>query len=167
MKNLLTSLDIIFVIYSNFGENNLTGIFGTGSVLRTDINLILQIVMFLIIAISLVYKNKMKFKIHGGLMAIAVILNIASLLAVMGPSFSAGYEYFTTATSDLGVQTIWIHAILGAIALILGIFLVGAWTLRPSKVAACSRRKRIMDVTVLLWLVSLIFGIASYIAFYV
>ena len=145
----------------------LTGIFGTGALLQTDINLILQIVMFLIIIISLIYKNKMKFKIHGGLMAIAVILHIISLLAVMGPSFSVGYEYFTTATSDLGVQTTWIHAIPGAIALILGIVLVGAWTFRPSNIAACSRRKRIMDVTVMLWLVSLIFGIATYMVFYV
>ena len=143
------------------------GIFGTGAVLQTDINLILQIIMFLIIVVSLIYKKKMKFKIHGGLMAIAVILHVLSLLAVMGPSFSAGYEYFTTSTSDLGVQTTWIHAIPGATALILGIILVGAWALRPSDIAACSRRKRIMDITILLWLVSLIFGIASYIIFYV
>jgi uncharacterized membrane protein YozB (DUF420 family) len=150
-----------------FEGNKLTGIFGTGAVLQTDINLILQIVMFLIIVISLIYKNKMKFKIHGGLMGIAVILHVISLLAVMGPSFSAGYEYFTTFTSDFGVQTMWIHAIPGAIALILGIILVGTWASRPSNIAACSRRKRIMDITTLLWLVSLIFGIASYIVFYV
>jgi uncharacterized membrane protein YozB (DUF420 family) len=167
MKNLLTPLDSIFVIYNNFGGNVLTGIFGTGAVLQTDINFILQIVMFLIIVISLIYKNKMKFKIHGVLMAIAVILHVLSLLAVMGPSFAEGYEYFTTATSDLGVQTMWIHAIPGALAMIMGIVLVGAWALRPSNVAACSRRKRIMDITTLLWMVSLIFGIASYIVFYV
>jgi uncharacterized membrane protein YozB (DUF420 family) len=160
-------LAVYFVVYSNFWGNKLTGIFGTGAVLQTDINLILQIVMFAIIVISLIYKNKMKFKIHGVLMGIAVILHVISLLAVMGPSFSAGYEYFTTSTSDFGVQTMWIHAIPGAIALILGIILVGTWASRPSNIAACSRRKRIMDITTLLWLVSLIFGIASYIVFYV
>ena len=144
----------------------MTGIFGTGALLETDINLLLQIVTFLIIVISLVYKSKMKFKIHGGLMAIAVILHIISFFAVMGPTFSQAYDYFTTATSDLGVQTTWIHAIPGAIAMILGIFLVASWALRPSNLAACSRRKRLMDVTTLLWLVSLIFGIAAYLAFY-
>jgi uncharacterized membrane protein YozB (DUF420 family) len=145
----------------------LTGIFGTGAFLQVDINLILQIVMFLIIVIGLVYKNKMKFKMHGGLMGIAVILHIISLFAVMGPSLFVNYEYFTSATSDLGVQTTWIHAIPGAIALFLGIVLVGAWVLRPSNIAACSRKKRIMDITVLLWMVSLIFGIAAYTLFYV
>jgi len=149
------------------GEIRLTGIFGTGALLQTDINLILQIVMFLIIIIGLVYKNKMKFKIHGGLLGIAVILHVLSLLVVMGPSFSEGYEHFTTATSDLGVQTTWIHAIPGAIAMIMGTFLVVAWALRPSNIAACSRRKRLMDITTLLWLVSLTFGIATYLVFYV
>ncbi len=148
------------------GEIRLAGIFGTGAVLQTDVNLILQVVMFIIIVIGLVYKNKRKFKIHGGLMGIAVILHVISFLLVMGPSFSEGYDFFTTATSELGVQTTWIHAVPGAIAMIMGIVLVGAWALRSSNIAACRRMKRLMDITVLLWLVSLIFGIATYIVFY-
>ena len=145
----------------------MTGIFGTGALLQTDINLILQIVMFLIIVIGLVYKKRNKFKIHGGLMGIAVIMHVLSLLAVMLPSFNNNYEYFTTETSTLGVQTTWIHAIPGAIAMIMGTFLVVAWALRPSNIAACSRRKKLMDITTLLWLVSLTFGIATYLVFYV
>ena len=53
-----------------------------------------------------------------------------------------------------------------AIAEILGTGLVGAWALHPSDTAACSRRKRIMDITILLWSVSLVFGIAAYLIFY-
>jgi len=67
----------------------------------------------------------------------------------------------------VGVQTTWIHAVPGAIAMIMGIVLVGAWALRPSNIAACSRRKRLMDITVLLWLISLMFGITTYLVFYV
>jgi uncharacterized membrane protein YozB (DUF420 family) len=145
----------------------LTGIFGTGAVLQTDINLILQIVMFLIIVIGLFYKNKRKFKIHGGIMGIAVILHILSFLLIMGPSLYENYDFFTTDTSELGVQTTWIHAVPGAIAMIMGIILVGAWALRPSNIAACSRMKRLMDITTLLWLISLIFGITTYMVFYV
>jgi uncharacterized membrane protein YozB (DUF420 family) len=145
----------------------LTGIFGTGAHIQTDINIILQVTILIIIIVSLVYKNKRKFKIHGELMGIAVILNLISLFAVMLPSFNKNYEYFTTATSELGVQTTWIHAVPGAVALILGIFLVAAWAMRPANIAACSRLKRIMDVTILLWFISLMFGIASYVVFYV
>jgi uncharacterized membrane protein YozB (DUF420 family) len=145
----------------------LTGIFGTGALIQTDINLVLQVVMLIIIVVGLVYKSKRKFKIHGGLMGIAVMLHLISLFAVMLPSFNDGYDYFTTATSELGVQTIWIHAIPGAIALILGIVLVATWALHPSNIASCSKLKRIMDITTLLWLISLMFGIAAYVVFYV
>ena len=160
-------LGSIFGVFKNFWGIRLAGIFGTHAHFGADINLILQILMFLIIVIGLVYKKKNKFKIHGELMGIAVILHIISFLAVMGPSFNDGYEFFTSATSELGVQTTWIHAIPGAIAMILGIILVVAWALRPANIAACSRRKRIMDITTLLWFISLIFGIATYITFYV
>jgi uncharacterized membrane protein YozB (DUF420 family) len=145
----------------------LIGIFGTRALIQTDINLILQIVTFIIIVVSVVYKNKRKFKTHAGLMGTAVILLVVTLFAVMLPSFRNNYDYFTTATSELRVQTTWIHMILGAITLILGIVLVIAWVLQPSNIAGCSRRKRIMDITILLWFISLMFGIATYILFYV
>jgi uncharacterized membrane protein YozB (DUF420 family) len=145
----------------------LTGIFGTGALIQTDINLVLQVVMLIIIVVGLVYKSKRKFKIHGELMGTAVILHLISLFAVMLPSFNKNYEYFRTTTSELGVQTIWIHAVPGAIALILGIVLVAAWALHPYNIASCSKLKRIMDITTLLWLISLIFGIAAYVVFYV
>jgi uncharacterized membrane protein YozB (DUF420 family) len=143
-----------------------TSIFGTGATLQADINLILQIVTLIMIFISLGYKSKNKFKIHGGLMGIAIILLLVSLFAVMFPSLSSNYEYLTTSTSELGVQTAWVHASLGIITLILGIFLVTAWALKTSNITACMRRKRIMDITVLFWIISLVFGIATYIAFY-
>jgi len=151
----------------NLGGNGLTGIFGTGAALNVDINLMLQIVMFAIIVISLFYKKKMKFRIHGILMGIAVILHVLTFLTVMGPIFFGYFSDFVEYFSYLEIQTTWIHAIPGAIAMVMGILLVGLWALRPSNIAACSRRKRIMDVTVLLWLVSLIFGIATYILIYI
>lgn len=145
----------------------MTGIFGTGADLQVDINLILQIIMFVIIVISLFYKNKMKFKIHGVLMGIAVILHIITFLTVMGPIFFGYFRTFVEYISYPEIQTTWIHAVPGAIAMILGIILVGLWALNLSNIAACSRRKRLMDVTVLLWVVSLIFGIATYILLYI
>ena len=145
----------------------LTGIFGTGALIQTDINLTVQIVMLIVIVISLVYKNRRKFKIHAELMAIAVILHLISFLAIMLPSFNYSYNYFVTTTSNLGVQTMWFHLIPGAASMILGIFLGVAWVLDPINFAACSKRKRLMDITILLWFISLIFGIASYLLYYV
>ena len=56
----------------------MTGIFGTKALLQTDINLMLQIIMFLILLMGYVYKKKGKFKIHGGIMGIAVLLHAFS-----------------------------------------------------------------------------------------
>ena len=145
----------------------MTGIFGTEAALNVDVNLILQIIMFVIIVISLFYKNKMKFKIHGLLMGIAVILHVLTFLTVMGPIFFVYLSEFVKYVSYPEIQTTWIHAIPGAIAMIMGIMLVELWALHPSNIALCSRRKRLMDVTVLLWLISLIFGIATYILLYI
>jgi uncharacterized membrane protein YozB (DUF420 family) len=139
---------------------------GTKANLGADINLILQIVMFLLLVIGLVYKSKRKFKIHGSLMGIAIILHVLTFLTVMVPPFLESFDYFVTTTSDFRVQMTLAHAVPGAIAMILGIVLVEMWAIRPSNISTCSRRKRFMDVTTVLWLVSLIFGIATYFAYY-
>ena len=99
-------------------------------------------------------------------MGIAVILHVITFLTVMMPPFLEGFNYFITETSDFRVQMTLAHAVPGAIAMVLGIVVVEMWAIRPSNIAACSRRKRLMDVTTVLWLVSLIFGIATYLAFY-
>ncbi|UCH32492.1 MAG: hypothetical protein JSV05_03695 [Candidatus Bathyarchaeota archaeon] len=144
----------------------MSGIFGTKAVLITDVNLLIQIIAFALIFVGFGYKTKAKFRNHGVVMGAAVFLHLISFLIAMGPSFLDGFEFFTTDTSLLGVQTMWVHAVTGAIALVLGIVIVASWIVRVSDIAACTRRKRLMDVTVLLWLISLIFGIATYINFY-
>jgi uncharacterized membrane protein YozB (DUF420 family) len=144
----------------------MSGIFGTDAVLITDINLLIQIIAFILILVGFGYKTKGKFRNHGVVMGAAVILHLISFLMAMAPAFFRHVEFFTTDTSLMGVQTMWVHAATGAIALVLGIVIVVAWVVRVSDIAACTRRKRFMDVTVLLWLISLIFGIATYLNFY-
>ena len=145
----------------------LAGIFGTNAILITDANLIVQIISFLLLLIGLVYKAKGKFKLHGSFMGVAVFLHLISFLIAMAPSFLDGFEFFTTDTLHLGVQTMWIHASTGTIALFLGIVLVLTWIFQSSNVEACIRRKRLMDVTAVFWTISFIFGITTYLVFYV
>ena len=144
----------------------MTGIFGTSAGLITDLNLLIQIISFLVLLISIVYKTKGKIKIHGYLMGLAVLLHFITFLMVMGPRFSDGINGFITSINRIGVQTMWIHAITGGVALILGIFLIIAWITNLSNIAGCVKRKRVMDITVILWGLSLIFGILTYLSFY-
>ena len=145
----------------------MAGIFGTNAVLITDLTIIIQIISFIFLLIALVYKNKGKFKIHGSIMGLALILHFVNFLVAMGSSFVEGFSFLTTETMHIGVQTLWIHAISGALSMVLGFFLIAMWIPKISDVKRCFGRKRIMDATTLLWAISLIFGIATYIAFYV
>ena len=145
----------------------MAGIFGTNAVLITDLTLLVQIAAFVLLLGALVYKAKGKFKIHGSMMGVAVLVHFISFLIGMGPSFVGEFNFFTTETLQIGVQTLWVHAISGALALVLGFFLVVVWIPKMSEIKFCFRRKRIMDATILLWAISLIFGIATYIAFYI
>ena len=112
------------------------------------------------------YKNRKKFHIHGYLMGVAVILHLVFFIFAMWPSFSGGFEFFTTSTFLLGVQAMWIHAIAGTISLIIGLFIVLAWLLHVSDITKCFKRKRLMDFTLIFWLISLMFGIVTYLGFY-
>jgi uncharacterized membrane protein YozB (DUF420 family) len=145
----------------------LSGIFGTSAVLITDLNLIVQIIAFILVLTALVYKAKGKFKIHGSIMGVAVILHFVTFIVAMGPSFVKSIDFFMTETSQLGVQTLWVHALTGVLSLVLGFFLVFAWITNASKIELCFRRKRIMDATIILWALSLVFGIATYLIFYI
>jgi uncharacterized membrane protein YozB (DUF420 family) len=131
-----------------------------------QINFVLQIVTFLILIAGYLYKRQRRYKAHGSLMGTAVILHIISYITVMGPIFFGNIDLLLNSLSFLEVQTTMIHAIPGAVALILGIILVAAWAVNTTNIGGCIRRKRIMDITIILWLLSLIFGIATYLLIY-
>lgn len=134
--------------------------------LLTDLNLIVQIITLVIILISLFYKNRKKFKVHGATMGVAVILHVLSFVSVMGLQFYNYFQFYSTRTDIHAVQTAWLHVVPGGIALLLGIFLIARWAIQVSNVAGCYKRKRIMDLTLALWLFSLVFGIATYVLYY-
>jgi uncharacterized membrane protein YozB (DUF420 family) len=134
--------------------------------LDTALNLATQVITLLILFLSLYYKNKKNYKTHAITMAIAVVLHLLTFVLVMGPIFFEFLSFFQTETSLTYVQTIWIHAIPGAIALVLAIILILMWAINTSNIKGCFKRKRIMDITLILWLISLIFGVITYALIY-
>lgn len=134
--------------------------------IHTDLNLLTQIITLILILVSLYCMKKSKIRLHAATMAVAAILHILTFLLVMGPIFFQFLTFFFTETSLPLVQTTWIHAVPGAITLVMAIFLVVKWAVQSSNITPCYKRKRIMDVTLILWVFSLIFGIATYLLFY-
>lgn len=144
----------------------MSGIFSSNTVFITDFNLVIQIVTFLLILLGFRYKIRKKFQNHGYIMGIAVFLHLVFFIIAMWPSFSGGFEFFTTSIFLIGVQAMWIHAVAGTISLIIGVYIVLAWLLHVSNIARCFKRKRLMDIALIFWLISLIFGIVTYFGFY-
>ena len=99
-------------------------------------------------------------------MAIAVALNAVSIGIVMLPSLLLGLGFIATyPTNPISITTI-IHALLGAAAEALGIYLVLRWR-SSGNVAECMKNKRLMIPTMALWTITVILGVVIYLQLYV
>ena len=144
----------------------MSGFFSPNSYFIVDLNILIQIISLIILMISIGFKFKKNFKIHGLLMGLAILLHLIFFFIVMLPSISTGFEFFTTSISLLGVQSMWVHAIPGAIAIILGLYIVITWISKIQNISNCFKKKRLMDITFIVWLISIVFGIITYMDFY-
>jgi uncharacterized membrane protein YozB (DUF420 family) len=128
-------------------------------------NLIFQIIILAVLFVGFGLKQRGKFVAHGSTMLIAVVLNAVSFLLAMGPSFFSLSGFISEQPTHVLSVAVIIHGILGAIAEILGIYLVVSWGLRKS-VQSCQRRKPIMRVTMVLWPIAVFLGILLYALLY-
>jgi uncharacterized membrane protein YozB (DUF420 family) len=135
-------------------------------VLLSQANLVLEIIILTVLFAAFALKRKGKFRAHGGMMLAGVVLNILSFAIVMGPAFlSLGQNGLFNHPGRLYYVTL-VHAGLGGTALVLGVFLVASWHLKAS-IQECMRRKKIMRLTFILWILALILGILLYMLLYI
>jgi len=126
----------------------------------SQINIVLQVVILAILCAGLALKKKKKFFFHGTIMLIAVLLNVFSFLLVMLPSLLS-LEVIVTQPASRFSLVILAHASLGAVVIALAIWLTATWHL-SSDTRKCFRRKLIMRVTSILWMITLLLGIVLY-----
>lgn len=126
-----------------------------------ETNLVLQIIILAALLVSLMFKRRRKYLLHGAMILTAVILNAVSFFWVMGSSMQNMREFILDHPSSRIALVVVPHGILGAVAEILGIVLVISWGLRSST-KNCARKKRLMRVTFILWLLALLLGILYY-----
>lgn len=142
------------------------GLFNPNATVQADVNLLFQIAIFLVLAVGLlIAKAKHGFQKHGSIMGIALGLHTISILVVMVPSMLASRGLFEDLSASLALVVL-SHAILGSLVEIFGIYLVGLWAVNRTNVQACSKRKRTMQATLLLWLIELMIGIYAYVLLY-
>jgi uncharacterized membrane protein YozB (DUF420 family) len=131
----------------------------------SQVNLGLQVVVLVLLLSSYLLKRRGRFFLHGSLMLTAVVLNAVGLLLVMGSSLLSLSADSFAGLSLVASVVVLIHAVLGSIVLILGIWIVGSWRLR-SNVQPCVRKKRVMLVTIALWIIVLSLGVCVYAPLY-
>jgi len=126
-----------------------------------NISLILQIVILFLLILGLpfakgvgVKKNSMK---HGYLTILALILHSFLIFIVMVPSFSNGIGELSELSFTASL-TVGSHVILGSLAEVLGIVVIGVWLSKPLSGMACLRMKKIMMPLFVIWIISIVNG---------
>jgi len=135
----------------------MTGIFGTEAPLTSDLNLLLQVVILVLLIVGFKLgkeKTGKSLKRHGKIMVIVVALTALSFVFVMAPSFA---NYVSSPQSELsliGILPTLLHALLGSLAGFFGIAF--AFNKKPKKTRLWMR------LSMLFWIIVLILGFFLY-----
>ncbi len=127
---------------------------------------IIQIMALIFLVIG-VYPNKVRTKnrnliMHGFFSVLAIILNLATVLSVMIPVFVGS---LVSISNLLLVQSVivWLHAIFGAVAIVLGLVIIFSWVTHPLGELGCSQMWQLMLPTFVVWAFVLVLGLAIHI----
>jgi uncharacterized membrane protein YozB (DUF420 family) len=121
-------------------------------------NLIIQAVITVLLTIGVFHVKRRKLISHGYATLAAVILNALSVIIVMLPSV---LRILTGASLNSFTLIVIIHSILGAAAVIVGVYLMATWRLRTPG-ASCFRLRNYMRPLAIIWILSAALGAYVY-----
>ena len=146
----------------------MSGLLGTAASSIVDMNLLLQVVIYILLVAGVVSAKRGKFRRHGLLQGAAVLLGSMSLILVMGPSLLRNFSGIITTSFGLGSPLTLLHAIVGALSLVMG--WISVLALRPCGKVRVKRGlgpvRRYMLLMFAVWTLSFILGITVYSFFY-
>ena len=132
----------------------------------TLLDLFLQVGILCLLVVSMVLLRKKKMRLHGNTLVAAVVLNIVSFVAVMGPAWDSIGE--GNGGGIIGMVAT-AHVATGGLAFLGSFLLVGSWFLSSfvlqadaPKFLRCYGQKIPMWATLALWVVSLVLGIVLF-----
>lgn len=147
----------------------MNGFLGTGATLRADVNLIAQVGMGSMLLVGMMLARRKRFRAHKFCQASVMLLNLVMIAAVMSPSFHLQVQpQLPSGLRDSYYLIATIHAGLGTVAQLLGIYivLVAATNILPQSMRF-RRFKPWMRTELALWWIVILFGIGTYYAWYV
>jgi uncharacterized membrane protein YozB (DUF420 family) len=131
-------------------------------ILESTISLSIEMVALCLLTSGYLLKRQKKYRHHALSMLSALALHIVAILLVMVPSLAAFFSVPSSVNfADILVIATLVHVFAGLLAAMLGVWLVGSWHLQES-LQSCFRKKRVMDVTLSLWLLAIALGLVLY-----
>jgi hypothetical protein len=127
---------------------------------------VIQVIALILLVIG-VYPYRIRTKnrnliIHGFFSIAAIVLNLASVLSVMIPSFSSNLILISN-LSFVQSLVVWLHAVLGIVAIVLGLIIIFSWVTHPLGELGCSKMWRLMMPTFGIWAFVLALGLVIHI----
>jgi plastocyanin/uncharacterized membrane protein YozB (DUF420 family) len=147
----------------------MNGFLGAGATFRADLNLLVQIAMGIALLVGMRLAQQKRFNAHKYCQSSVMLLNLAMIALVMAPSFQSQVEpQIPGGLKDSYYAVAAIHAGLGAVAELLGLYivLVAATKLLPPSLRF-QHYKPWMRAELALWFVVVLFGLGTYYAWYI
>ncbi len=129
-----------------------------------QINLIIQSYWIGLIAASMGFRKVGNYFVHGLVMAVVVIATVVGFSLVLFMSPPSGGSMGPYFASPLKVAEIVAHSVLSIPAIAFGVWSVAIW--RPNSSTFPAKSRRIVQLTVILWVLSFVAGVLGYIADY-
>jgi len=144
------------------------GFLGSGAPFSADLNLVVQVTMGAALIVGARLAKKGRYKAHAVCQTSVLLLNLATIGLVMWPSFQQQVAPASAkAFHKWYYQAAIIHAVLGTIAEVLGIYIViVAGTKILPKRLQFTRWKWWMRTELVLWMIVLVSGFGTYCAWY-
>jgi hypothetical protein len=138
------------------------------SLFAAQVDLVLQGIVLVLLATSIVVMRLKKIKTHAWLMLSAVILNLAAFSAIMAPAFTA----IALGIGGIISTTAMVHVAIGALTILTSLWVLGTW-IAPSLFEKNAKlrcygkfNKRLMLTVTVLWIAADIAGILLFLMVY-
>ncbi len=129
-----------------------------------ELNLVMQTFWTSLIVISMWFRKKGNFSVHGILITVVVVATLVSfsgVLVMSPPNAGSMQTYFT---SPIKVAELIAHSVLSIPAIFFGVWLVVLC--RPWSEAFAAKSKRIAQLTAVLWVLSYVAGVLGFVVDY-
>lgn len=123
---------------------------------------IIQVITLILLVIGVypyrIRLNNRNLITHGFLSIIAIALTLATVFYIMIPSF---IDNFVSISNFSFVQStvVWLHAVLGVAAIVLGLIIIFSWVTHSLGELGCTRMWRLMIPTFAVWALALALGL--------